>query len=100
MLITRPVRRGSVLAISSVLFSADTDENRNPTTTRIPTATGNELVTANATSARPSPTASINCTVAGRGNFDRLATITAPSSAPTPDPARSKPSPSAPTPYT
>jgi len=54
MLITRPVSRGSVWAISSVLLSAEKDEKRNPTTTSSANATGNERVIEKPTSANPS----------------------------------------------
>ena len=60
MLITRPVSRGSVFAISSVLFSAENAENRKPTTTSSATATGNEHVVENTTSASPSAIARPN----------------------------------------
>ena len=52
-LVTRPVRRPSVLAISSVLLSAEKDENRNPTTTNSASATGNERVIENPIKANP-----------------------------------------------
>ena len=77
MLITRPVKRGSVLAISSVLFSAENDENRNPTTTSSANATGNERVDEKPIRASPSAIARPTWTVAGRGTRDSDATTTA-----------------------